>query len=119
MKLPNGSYCYNVPFIREEEGRITNFAVVRIHTRTATETREEQIQAIKEAVTAWIKNTLDGQACWEESMRDLSVWNVHMRQRNFQAFLKGYSGTLWQFNTVVMDEGIDCIAFDCPLVLAD
>lgn len=117
--MPNGKYTYNVPFIREENGCITNFAIAVIHTREKADAREEQIQAIKEAVTAWVKNTKEGKKCWEDSMEDLNIGDLNLWSRHFQTFLTNYKGNLCRFDIKVMDDGEDCIAYDCPLVLVD
>jgi hypothetical protein len=83
-----------LPFIREESGKVTTIAVVKLITRKPVKTAEEQTQALIEAVSLWTQNSNGGRTCWNDSSSDLNIGDLANYDATFQAWLhkKEWSG---------------------------
>lgn len=112
-------YKYILPFIREESGRTTTISIVRLVTRNPAPTAEHQTKAIIQAVANWVKNSKDGQACWNDACDDLNIGDLSCYDKVFRKWLhKGeWSGlVLADIEFLWGGECADSMYFDRHLV---
>jgi hypothetical protein len=65
-----------VSFVRQEEGRVTTIAIVQFKTRRPEYNEETLVQILKNALTAWVKQTVRGRKAWDYTGGDFNIGDV-------------------------------------------
>lgn len=76
------------PFLREEDGRVTTIALVKLTTRQPVSKEAEKLEALREAITAWIRNSRAGRCCWNQSCGDLNIGDIICYEVSLRRWLK-------------------------------
>lgn len=101
-----------LPFIRQEGIRITTLAIVQFGLGDKdVELETEPVEALYNAVTAWVDETEDGRACWKESCGDLNIGDLAQYDESFAKYAEA-KGHLKNFSILYFGDCSDMVPFD-------
>ena len=108
---------------RDSRDEVT-FAV--IHARVSLKAQKkgmginEFLDALKQAVTNWIKTTTEGRQAWENSSQDFNIGDLANENIGpINAYLKHHGIAIDDINVFSMDCSAGCWEFDTVLVKGD
>lgn len=107
-------YRLTIPFIRYTAFSVDTLALLCVDSEF--DNQADTVDALIRAVTAWVKQTSEGAACWNYSVEDLNIGDL-LGWYDASPLLNGYlTAAGVTLVSAALGEVGDCIPFDKVLV---